>query len=419
MWPHVAQVTIEIPGGEAAMKKALDDIKVIEYAAMVSGPICGKMFSDMGAEVIKIEAPGRGDEARHHAPFAGDAPHPEKSGMFLYLNTGKKSLTLDPTTPSGGAIFKRLVADADVLIENHPAGFLERVGLHYDVLHAINPRLIVTSITPFGQSGPYRDWKGSDLIEWAMSLTGYNTPTLVDDEDAEYPLRAPGHAADVMGGANAAAASMIALFHRDLTSEGQWIDAPCWQATVNTAKIEMAAYSYVGIPFSRLRAKVQVGLEPMACRDGYVYTLWAADSHYQALKKLLENPPALDTELFDTHVGRQQNDDVLRTIIREELRKFDMEHLVTEGQKMGLTIGPVHTVAQAANHPHLLARDAFVEIEHPIAGRFKYPHRAVSLTATPPVPRCAPFLGEHNAEILDRLGVSRDEQQALSASGVI
>ncbi|MGO9450420.1 MAG: CaiB/BaiF CoA transferase family protein [Candidatus Binataceae bacterium] len=401
------------------MKRALDDITVIEYAEMVSGPVCGKMFSDMGAEVIKIEPPRSGDPARHHPPFPADQPHPEKSGLFLYLNTGKKSLTLDPMQPSGAEIFRRLVSRADVLIENHPAGFLERVGFSYAALHALNPGLIVVSISPFGQSGPYRDWKGSDLIEWAMSLTGYNTPTLVDDENRENPLRAPGHVADMMGGTNAAAAAMMALFHRDLTGEGQWIDAPCWQATVNTAKIEMSSYLYSRIPYSRLRGQSLVGLEPLPCRDGYVYTLWAADSHYQALKTLLGNPAGLDTELFDTLAGRQQNDDVLRAIIREELLKHDMEYLVREGQELGLTIGPVHTVTQAANHPHLAARDAFVEIEHPVAGRIKYPHRMVSMTATPPIPARAPMLGEHNAEILDGLGISRDAQQELQSAGVI
>ncbi|HKV55300.1 MAG TPA: CaiB/BaiF CoA-transferase family protein [Candidatus Binataceae bacterium] len=401
------------------MKKALDDIRVVEYAEMVSGPMCGKMFSDMGAEVIKIEPPGRGDESRGHPPFPDDVPHPEKSGMFLYLNTGKKSVTLDPAAPSGAAIFKRLITGADLLIENHAPGFLDRAGLGYDSLHALNPRLIVVSITPFGQSGPYRDWKGSDLVEWAMSLTGYNTPTLVDDEERENPLRAPGHAAEMMGATNAAASAMMALFHRDLTGEGQWVDAPCWQATVNTAKIEMAAHSYVGIPFSRLRAKVQVGLEPLPCRDGYVYTLWAADAHFQALKQLLGNPPGLDTELFDTLAGRHEHDDALRAIVREELVKHDMEYLVTEGQRLGLTIGPVHTVPQAANHPHLAAREAFVEVDHPVAGRFRYPHHLVSLTATPPAPVRAPLLGEHNSEILEGLGISREQQQGLRAAGVI
>jgi crotonobetainyl-CoA:carnitine CoA-transferase CaiB-like acyl-CoA transferase len=301
--------------------------------------MCGKMFADMGAEVIKIEPPGGGDEARRRPPFAGDNPHPEKSGFFHYLNTSKKSLTLDPRQPSGAAIFRKLVAGADVLIENHAPGFIESIGLGYDALKAINPRLILVSISPFGQTGPYRDWKASELIEWAMSLTGYNTPTLAEEGDAENPLKAPGHAAEMMGAANAATSAMMALFHRDATGEGQWIDAPCWQATVNTAKIEMAVWSYVGMPFSRLRKNVSVGLEPLPCRDGYIYTLWAADTHWKALKQILGNPDNLASELFDTLAGRHANDDVLRPMVKAELTKYNMDYLVGEGQKIGLTIG--------------------------------------------------------------------------------
>ena len=399
--------------------RALADLRVVEYAEMVSGPMCGKLFADMGAEVIKLEPPGRGDEARSHPPYPGDVPHPEKSGFFLYLNTSKKSVTLNPATPKGAEIFKRLIADADVLIENHRPGYLAGIGLGFETLHELNPRLIVTSITPFGQTGPYRDWKGTDLIEWAMSLTGYNTPTLVDDVAKENPLRAPGHAAEMMGATNAAAASMMALFHRDATGEGQWIDAPCWQATVNTSKLEMAAYSYVGIPFSRLRANVQVGLEPLPCRDGYIYTLWAADAHWKALKTLLGSPPELANEIFDTHAGRHANDDILRTLVRQELAKHDMEHLVTEGQRLGLTIGPVHTVEQAAHNSHLRARGAFVEIEHPVAGSFEFPRSLVQMTGTPPTSTRAPLLGEHTVEILGRLGYTSEDLQGLRATGVI
>jgi crotonobetainyl-CoA:carnitine CoA-transferase CaiB-like acyl-CoA transferase len=399
--------------------RALDDLVVIEYAEMVSGPMCGKMFADMGAEVIKLETPGAGDPARGMPPFAGDLPHPEKSGFFLYLNTSKKSVSLDPAQPGGADIFRRLIRTADILIENHPPGFMESLGLGYAALKDVNPRLIVVSISPFGQSGPYRDWKGTDLIEWGMSLAGYNTPTLVDDPEKENPLKAPGHAAEMMGAASAAAATMMALFQREATGEGQWIDAPCWQATVNTAKIEMAVWSYVGMPYSRLRKNVSVGLEPLPCRDGYVYVLWAADVHWKALKQILGNPEALASELFDKLAGRHENDDVLRPMIRAELAKHDMEYLVREGQKLGLTIGPVNTVAQAANHPHLLARDAFVAIDHPIAGRFKYPHHLVSMTETPPKPRRAPLLGEHNEEIFGRLGLSPAEQQRLRAARII
>jgi hypothetical protein len=137
-------------GGARLAGKALDDLIVIEFAQMVSGPMCGKMFADMGAEVIKIEPPGAGDEMRAHPPFPGDIPHPEKSGAFLYLNTSKKSLTLDVATPTGAEVFRALIARADVLIENHPPGYLDSIGLGFDAIHAINPRLIVTSITPFG-----------------------------------------------------------------------------------------------------------------------------------------------------------------------------------------------------------------------------------------------------------------------------
>jgi crotonobetainyl-CoA:carnitine CoA-transferase CaiB-like acyl-CoA transferase len=399
--------------------RALDDLVVVEFAQMVSGPMCGKMFADMGAEVIKIEPPGAGDEMRAHPPFPGDVPHPEKSGSFLYLNTSKKSLTLDPATPTGAEVFKKLVATADVLIENHSPGYLDSIGLGYHTLRALNPRLIVTSITPFGQTGPYRDWKGTDLIEFAMSLTGYNTPTMVDDGERENPLRAPGHQAEMMGASAAAAASMFAVFHRDTSGEGQWIDVPCWQAIASTSKIEMAAYTYVGIPFSRKRGNVAVGLEPLPCKDGYVYTLWAADSHYEALKAVLHHPPALESEVFDKLLGRQQNDDALRPLIREELLKHDTEYLVREGQRLGLTIGPVFSVAQAAQHPHLRSRNAFVEIDHPIAGRFEYPRSLVQMTATPPTPSRAPMLGEHNAEILGRLGYSLVEQQGMRAVGAI
>jgi CoA:oxalate CoA-transferase len=399
--------------------RALDDLRVVEYAEMVSGPMCGKLFADMGAEVIKIEPPGRGDEARSHPPYPGNVPHPEKSGFFLYLNTGKKSLTLDPSTPEGAEVFKRLIADADLLIENQRPGYLASIGLGFETLHALNPRLIVTSISPFGQTGPYRDWKGTDLIEWAMSLAGYNTPTLVDDVARENPLRAPGHAAEMMGATNAAAASMMALFHRDATGQGEWVDAPCWQATVNTAKVEMASYSYTNTPFNRVRVKGQVGLEPLPCRDGYVYTIWVADAHWKALNTLLGNQPELANEIYDTALGRQENDDILRAQVRKELAKYDMDFLVAEGQRLGLTIGPVHTVAQAAQNSHLRAREAFVEIDHPVAGRFEFPRSLVQMSRTPPQATRAPLLGEHNLELLGRLGYSSEAVQELRAAGVI
>lgn len=404
----------------AARVRPLGDLKVVEFAEMVSGPMCGKLFADMGAEVIKIEKPGTGDESRRHPPFPGDIPHPEKSGLFLYLNSGKKSITLDPARPAGAEVFRRLAADADILIENYPPGELERIGLGFDDLHALNPRLIVTSVSPFGQSGPYRDWKGSDLIEWAMSLTGYNTPTMVDDPERENPLRAPGRQAEMMGATTAAAATMAAVCHRERTGKGQWIDVPCWQSTLNTAKVEMASYSYRGIPFSRLRAESRSGLEPLACRNGYIYTLWVVDSHFLALKELLGNPEVLGNDLFKTMQGRAENDDALRVLMQQELMKYDMDDLVHRGQALGLPIGAIYTVAHAAHDDHLKARGAFAEIDHPIAGALRYPKALVRLSATPAIPSRAPLIGEHTEEILrQRLDYGTQQISALRDSGII
>ena len=344
---------------------------------MVSGPMCGKMFADMGAEVIKLEPPGAGDAMRAHPPFPGDIPHPEKSGPFLYLNTSKKSLTLDPATPTGAEVFRKPIARADVLIENHPPGYLDSIGLGYEALHALNPRLIVTSITPFGQTGPYRDWKGTDLIEFAMSLTGYNTPTMIDDAERENPLRAPGHQAEMMGATAAAAASMFAVFHRDHTGEGQWIDVPCWQAIASTSKLEMAAYTYAGIPFSRAARQHRFWSRTDGVQGRlHLYAVGRRYSLQGAQGPAAQSAEELESEVFDKLLGRQQNDDVLRPMIREHLAKYDTEYLVNEGQRLGLTIGPVFTVAQAAHHPHLRARDAFVEIDHPDRGPLRVSSRA-------------------------------------------
>ncbi len=180
--------------------------------------------------------------------------------------------------------------------------------------------------------------------------------------------------------------SMMALFHRDATGEGQWIDVPCWQATVNTSKLEMAAYTYVGIPFSRLRANVQVGLEPLPCNDGYIYTLWAADCPLEGACKHAARQSAR-TRQRDLRYARRPSGKRRHAATadpRSNSRSTTSDHLVTEGQRLGLTIGPVHTVAQAAHHPHLRARGAFVEIDHPVAGRFEYPRSLVQMTATPP-----------------------------------
>ena len=157
-------------------REALSGLKVLEYGEFICAPYCGKLLADLGAEVIKVEPPGLGDKARHWGPFPQDLPHPEKSGLFLYLNTNKLGVTLNLESAAGIKIFTELVKQVDVLVENNPPKEMEWLGLDYESLHQINPRLVVTSITPFGQTGPYHDYKGCDLISFHMSGEAYVNP---------------------------------------------------------------------------------------------------------------------------------------------------------------------------------------------------------------------------------------------------
>ncbi len=204
---------------------ALYDLKILEYAQFISGPYCAKLMADLGAEVIKVEAPGLGDRARRYGPFPQDIPHPEKSGLFIYLNSNKKGITLDLHTTTGMKIFKELVRWADILVENNPPQFMKRLRLNYETLKEVNPRLIMISITPFGLTGPYRDYKTTELITFHMSGLGYETPGSVDDPEKEPPLKAAGHQASFLGGTMGALLTLFAL-HPTRCSEARRCRSP-------------------------------------------------------------------------------------------------------------------------------------------------------------------------------------------------
>ena len=203
---------------------ALSGLKVVELGDFIAAPYCAKLMADMGAEVIKIEPPGLGDSARRYGPFPNDEPHSERSLLFAYMNTSKLGITLDVTKPLGKRVFRELLKDADVLVEANPPKTMEELGLDYDSIKDVNPGLIVTSITPFGQTGPYRDYKATELVSFHIGGIGYPTPGDVVNPDTSPPMKAPGHQADIMAGVTGASASMTALFAREFTGEGQHID---------------------------------------------------------------------------------------------------------------------------------------------------------------------------------------------------
>ncbi|MFQ5827166.1 MAG: CoA transferase, partial [Dehalococcoidia bacterium] len=199
---------------KSRVEGALSGLRVVEWAQMVAGPYCAKLMADLGAEVIKIEPPARGDEARGRGPFLGDEPHPEKSGLFLYLNTNKLGITLDPGTPTGKRLFGELIKGADILVEDKALQKLKELGLDYGSLREINPQLIVTSITPFGHSGPYRNYRAYPLNVFHSGGEGYMTPFAPLNDPlspGRPPLKVGKYAGEYVAGISAAGATMVAL----------------------------------------------------------------------------------------------------------------------------------------------------------------------------------------------------------------
>ena len=271
---------------------ALSDLKVLEYADFVSGPFCGKLMADLGADVIKVEVPSSGDTARHTGPFPDDIPHPERSGLFLYLNTNKRSVTLDPGTAAGAEVFRELIKTADVLIENTRPGTMEGLGLDYESLRQINPGLVMTSVTPFGQFGPYSKWKGNDLICTQMSGLAFHTPGGGVDSPDKPPLKPGGRQSEFIAGSTAASATMFAVIARKALGVGQHVDVSQHESIASFLRHQVAFYTYDPEGIGYLRqfergARVWPrAWRPLPCRDGYVFGRCRQESQWRALMGL-------------------------------------------------------------------------------------------------------------------------------------
>ena len=202
--------------------KVLDGVKIVEYGNLISAPFCAKILADLGAEVIKIEEPDRGDDSRRQEPFLGDIPGIERSGLFQYLNMNKLGITLNPETATGKKIFSDLLRNADIFVENNPPKKMKKLELTYKYVKQINPRIVMTSITPFGQTGPYKDYKGGELIIEHMSGVGYQSAREVDI--SQEPIKLPAHIFSFQAGLSASVATVGALFHQSVTGLGTYLD---------------------------------------------------------------------------------------------------------------------------------------------------------------------------------------------------
>ncbi|MBI2873061.1 MAG: CoA transferase [Chloroflexi bacterium] len=377
----------------------LSGLKVLDLGRHVAGPYCAKLMAGLGAEVVKVERPGRGDPARRVGPFPGDVPHPEKSALFLYLNTGKKGVTLNLTTPTGRELFKRLVEWADVLVENFSPGVLPSLGLDYPVLAAINPGLVRVSISAFGQTGPHRDHRAQEINLYAAGGLMYIT----GDLDRE-PLQEGARLSQYGAGQNAFVAALSAIWGREITGEGQHVDVSIAEYNVSILENLVTMYTYKGDVVVRTGnrgyGRAAWGIYP--CRDGHVGIIAAPDHRWPAMAQLMGIEELADPR-FGTRYGRQQHADEIDARMLPWLLEHDRLEIFKGGQERGLAFSYVATPEDTLKSEHLRARQFFVPIEHPVAGGLEYPVAPFRASEGELRSGPAPLLGQHNQDVYCRL----------------
>ncbi len=399
---------------------ALKGLKVLEFGEFISAPYCGKLLADLGAEVIKVEKPGQGDSARSWGPFPGDIPHPEKSGLFLFLNTNKLGITLDVHTEKGKDIFSQLVEWANLLIESNPPSDMVKLGLDYSKLSQINASLVMTSISPFGQTGPYRDYKGCDLISSHMSGEAFGNPAEgIDDLERYSPLKGPMHAADFMTGLTAAVSTMPEILFRQTNGAGRHIDISTQEALTSVSRQELAFCLCEGLCPTRELGRKRRGGVLYPCKDGFV-CLWIGP-HWNKMVEMMGTPDWTQTDIFKTPMGRAEHVEDFDRLVSLWTMEYTTEEVDKTAIAHGVPCSPVRSVKEVLTDEQLAYRNYFVEIDHPKAGVYKYPGAPYKLSATPWQIRFpAPLLGEHNAEVYCRmLGHSEADMVKMKEAGVI
>ena len=399
-------------------------LKVVELGNFVSGPYCARLLADAGAEVIKVESP-EGDESRRRGPFPDDIPDPNRSGLYIGLNANKLGITLDIQTYSGKKLLGALLEDADILIENNPPGKMEKLGLDFPSLHQRYPRLIVTSITPFGQTGPYRDYLGDDLIIFNMGGLSYATPGLpdkVEDPEKEPPLRPASYAADFAAAIVGSVATLMALMAREMDGIGRHADVSGQEAVASAMVRDLVTPSYLGL--DKRRGDPLDALMPNSyfpCEDGYVVITAYTDDHWQKLVDVMGNPDWAREPKFRDGNARTDNWEELQPLIREWTMAHTGREIHDATQSKGLPCFPAYELGQAVASDQVAARNFLREVELSPGRTAKFPGLPFRFGDTPwPVRMPAPRLAEHNNVVLSqRLGYDGASMVQLRRTGVI
>jgi crotonobetainyl-CoA:carnitine CoA-transferase CaiB-like acyl-CoA transferase len=398
-------------------------VRVLDLTQQIAGPYCTKLFADYGAEVIKIEPPDGGDPTRRLGPFLHDEPNLEKSGLFLHLNTNKKSVTLDIETQAGRNVLLQLTRDADIVVESFTPDFMPSLDLDYDAFEAVNPRTVMTSISNFGRTGPYKDYAASEITLYALGGTMISTGL------AERPPVKLGLTVEQFyAGMVCATATMGAFMGASLTGEGQHVDMSLMEIMVanqDRAVQGHMIYQYTGPGPGRTgagnpgRTIVPVGVYPTL--DGYVQ-FFALTPRWDRICAMIDRPDLVNDPHFtapENFAGNAEVKEEFDGILLEWLLTHTKREVMELSQAAGHPCGAINTLADVFEDPHLEARGFFQTIDHPATGPLKYPGPQFRMSETPWRAGRAPLLGEHTSEVLQSLGYSADDIARLREQGAL
>jgi crotonobetainyl-CoA:carnitine CoA-transferase CaiB-like acyl-CoA transferase len=408
-----------------AVEGALSGIRVLDMSRVLAGPICGQILADLGAEVIKVERPGVGDDSRAWGPpFALDAAGAAtaESAFYCACNRGKRSITVDLGKLEGREVIRKLAATSDVLLENYKVGTLERYGLGYEALSAINPGLVYCSITGFGQTGPYASRPGYDTIIQAlggiMSVTGQK-----DDAPGGGPVRVGIAVTDFMTGLYGAIAVQAALAYRVRTGAGQHIDLSLLDVQISSLTNVAMNYLMSGeVPVRRgNRLPTVYPSDAYRCSDGYVMIIIGNDGQFRKFCAAAGLDTLGDDPRFLTNALRLKKADTLSVLMNGALSGRPIGEWLERFEKANVPCSPIKNIAEVFDDPHVKARGARIELEHPVTGSMPGIANPMRFSKSPVAyDRAPPLLGQHTNEVLaDVLGMSESEIAALRETGAL
>ena len=394
----------------------LAGLKVLDLGQGISAPFCAKMFSDLGAQVIKVEPPC-GDAARKMGPFPGDVPDSEKSGIFLALNTNKLGITLNLESETGREMLLQLAQQADLLVENFTPSYLPGLGLNFQTFQESNPNLVLTSVTPFGQTGPWANYLASNLVICNLSGHSREHPGPVEDLESQPPLQLAAHQAELIAGLAAATASILALNRRRVQGMGCHVDVSGMESLAVLLQTTLAEFSLNQMVKGRSKREYgrQSLLALLPCRDGYVGISPRQQDQWERMVELMDRPNWASDPRFATRDSRLENWSDLEPLLAAWTRDLGKEDIYRRCQSVHIPSFPMNTAADLFQSSQFTARSFFTKADHPVAGKQSYPGWPFHLGSGKQVELSpAPLLGQDNQEVLGEVGLGLSDQQLLT-----